>query len=173
MLMHRLQDLSDFNSIKVRLEPKYGADEEGWRMLFQFHKGTIRTDNSPHTKTLYREFQFHKGTIRTRRRRCAPMLEMNFNSIKVRLELEALVSAATSIVFQFHKGTIRTASQIAAATRDADFNSIKVRLEPKFDGHIYVDNEFQFHKGTIRTLMLLLFILLKIYFNSIKVRLEL
>ena len=34
--------LSDFNSIKVRLEP---SEEEArnWTMEFQFHKGAIRT----------------------------------------------------------------------------------------------------------------------------------
>ena len=55
---------------------------------------------------------------------------VNFNSIKVRLELIALKSGDISFpIFQFHKGTIRTLSQIAKALHEVDFNSIKVRLE--------------------------------------------
>ena len=34
--------------------------------LFQFHKGTIRTDVMATADTASSEFQFHKGTIRTR-----------------------------------------------------------------------------------------------------------
>ena len=35
-----------FNSIKVRLEPDMGRAVEGIVLLFQFHKGTIRTTTS-------------------------------------------------------------------------------------------------------------------------------
>ena len=34
-------------------------------MRFQFHKGTIRTEDFAKTQLLAAEFQFHKGTIRT------------------------------------------------------------------------------------------------------------
>ncbi len=34
---------ADFNSIKVRLEPTPGKMLQGFGMLFQFHKGAIRT----------------------------------------------------------------------------------------------------------------------------------
>ena len=53
-------------------------------------------------------FQFHKGTIRTQGH-CGNLHQQpNFNSIKVRLEQCALVCALTCALFQFHKGTIRT-----------------------------------------------------------------
>ena len=35
-------------------------------VLFQFHKGTIRTEISPYSYAVTIKFQFHKGTIRTR-----------------------------------------------------------------------------------------------------------
>ena len=35
-------------------------------MLFQFHKGTIRTKPKVDSRTSIFIFQFHKGTIRTR-----------------------------------------------------------------------------------------------------------
>ena len=54
-----------FNSIKVRLEPSAGSAVEGASDRFQFHKGTIRTSRK--TSNL--------------------MPSLNFNSIKVRLEL--------------------------------------------------------------------------------------
>ena len=80
-------------------------------LVFQFHKGTIRTQrcsvtlttlahfNSikvqlehihPHSNLLPLPFQFHKGTIRTE----LPQLEADYGK-----------------VFQFHKGTIRTDRQ--------------------------------------------------------------
>ena len=53
-------------------------------------------------------FQFHKGAIRT-------LIECNysdkyldFNSIKVRLELSAQLDQINFTTFQFHKGAIRT-----------------------------------------------------------------
>ena len=55
---------------------------------------------------------------------------MNFNSIKVRLELaDANVIKPYGSTFQFHKGTIRTLKTAETATQSANFNSIKVRLE--------------------------------------------
>ena len=103
-----LQPLAHFNSIKVRLElVQRGFDEH--ERLFQFHKGTIRTRNLEATRPHKDEFQFHKGTIRTRSgcpfspallqfqfhkgtirtiyRVTTKQYSINFNSIKVRLEL--------------------------------------------------------------------------------------
>ena len=54
---------------------------------------------------------------------------LNFNSIKVQLELNILKVMQSKTKFQFHKGTIRT--------------NIMLRIK-------FVD-VFQFHKGTIRT----------------------
>ena len=55
-------------------------------MKFQFHKGTIRTDEGTWMLMLSTEFQFHKGTIRTGVVDNADDEIDNFNSIKVRLE---------------------------------------------------------------------------------------
>ena len=53
-------------------------------------------------------FQFHKGTIRT----ILPLIRFrrhrNFNSIKVQLEPVFEDFLLSTQVFQFHKGTIRT-----------------------------------------------------------------
>ena len=77
----------------------------------------------------------------------------NFNSIKVRLELELVERNA------FH---------------NPDFNSIKVRLKliTPSSSMSYLSS-FQFHKGTIRTWLVLVHLRLLQNFNSIKVRLEL
>ena len=56
---------------------------------------------------------------------------INFNSIKVRLEPPLVSGGNAFISFQFHKGTIRTKK---AAPKGA------------------AQRGFQFHKGTIRTL---------------------
>ena len=54
---------------------------------------------------------------------------IDFNSIKVRLELDMLIFSFPFRGFQFHKGTIRTAIPLGVAVGVVDFNSIKVRLE--------------------------------------------
>ena len=54
-----------FNSIKVRLEPAFERVQALKKKLFQFHKGAIRTLVSPDDRRL----------------------DVDFNSIKVRLEL--------------------------------------------------------------------------------------
>ena len=55
-------------------------------ILFQFHKGTIRTNHGVGEEKVIHQFQFHKGTIRTRGRASALAWLSNFNSIKVQLE---------------------------------------------------------------------------------------
>ena len=55
-------------------------------------------------------FQFHKGTIRTEDEELVIVLNIDFNSIKVRLELSLRRVNAAVCKFQFHKGTIRTSS---------------------------------------------------------------
>ena len=82
------------------------------------------------------------------------MQKRNFNSIKVRLKLDALYNAGgTDANFNSIKVRLKRRVGPHAQVGRRDFNSIKVRLkrskssEP--DGDI---DEFQFHKGTIKTL---------------------
>ena len=96
----------NFNSIKVRLnlgKPRHRIK----KYQFQFHKGTIKRVQHPKQHRL-QEFQFHKGTIKPNRSwlYTSPML-IDFNSIKVRLNLEIAGFAPVTI---------------------KNFNSIKVRL---------------------------------------------
>ena len=56
--------LTNFNSIKVQL--KHVIDESDFASVeFQFHKGTIKTDDDISFHTWFCKFQFHKGTIKT------------------------------------------------------------------------------------------------------------
>ena len=98
--------------------------------IFQFHKGTIRTIDNDQFMIGSFIFQFHKGTIRTWLLLRIMLLILNFNSIKVRLELVIVHLMVKVSLFQFHKGTIRTS---------------KPASEPA------LRTKFQFHKGTIRT----------------------
>ena len=98
---------SYFNSIKVRLELACFLCPRS-AVLFQFHKGTIRTGIVRLLHLDVEKFQFHKGTIRTVRRLLYQYWRLNFNSIKVRLELDIVVRQRKELY---------------------DFNSIKVRLE--------------------------------------------
>ena len=54
-------------------------------ILFQFHKGTIRTLDTIPQPEFDALFQFHKGTIRTTVLSLDCSADSNFNSIKVRL----------------------------------------------------------------------------------------
>ena len=54
---------------------------------FQFHKGTIRTEEGWSNAYQSSPFQFHKGTIRTGLSKRAFNSSTYFNSIKVQLEL--------------------------------------------------------------------------------------
>ena len=77
--------LTYFNSIKVRLKPQIGSSDDSAK-IFQFHKGTIKTEVSylPRRAAWY------------------------FNSIKVRLKLSPWRACGRWPSFQFHKGTIKT-----------------------------------------------------------------
>ena len=76
---------------------------------FQFHKGAIRTRTHSGTCFAGQQFQFHKGAIRTKLHHALRCQVLNFNSIKVRLELTLGTAYGICILrFQFHKGAIRT-----------------------------------------------------------------
>ena len=56
---------SNFNSIKVRLKLLATLLGAGLGLLFQFHKGTIKTRLKDYLDFILMLFQFHKGTIKT------------------------------------------------------------------------------------------------------------
>ena len=98
---------------------------------------------------------------------------LNFNSIKVQLELVSVDTTHVSHRFQFHKGTIRTHRCASVPGSWVNFNSIKVQLELDISylmPHRFA--EFQFHKGTIRTSIFIDAEKNRLDFNSIKVQLE-
>ena len=101
-----------------------------YKLLFQFHKGTIKTYWWGWCCLWCTGFQFHKGTIKTVAA-CFKLRTIgNFNSIKVRLKLAGVDEDVLIHQFQFHKGTIKT---------------IKVLI------YALTLIGFQFHKGTIKT----------------------
>ena len=55
-------------------------------LVFQFHKGAIRTVIAQSALFAAQRFQFHKGAIRTPLRPIRDYDHAHFNSIKVRLE---------------------------------------------------------------------------------------
>ena len=60
-----LQDVSYFNSIKVRLKLMDYREYVQALFEFQFHKGTIKTHARSLPARWMHTFQFHKGTIKT------------------------------------------------------------------------------------------------------------
>ena len=96
-------------------------------------------------------FQFHKGTIRTQFPIHTPSAVQYFNSIKVQLERSLSIRVRIILIFQFHKGTIRTSYPYKIGSTNSNFNSIKVQLELLTIDCLSIPMLFQFHKGTIRT----------------------
>ena len=102
-----LPRVTNFNSIKVQLEPEFGLYKS---QIDDFNSIKVQLEHKIVLKTTsVLEFQFHKGTIRT----------------KLSTELFGVLT-----LFQFHKGTIRTYQVFCSHHRLSDFNSIKVQLEP-------------------------------------------
>ena len=118
-----------FNSIKVRLK-QLGAAISNAGQVFQFHKGTIKTNLRAIYEQSTSRFQFHKGTIKTYPETNLNKSILDFNSIKVRLKL---------------------GSEILIIVTYRNFNSIKVRLKPNRHLEKSLTLVFQFHKGTIKT----------------------
>ena len=81
--------LFNFNSIKVRLRPVYSSTKQASETLFQFHKGSIKTQAG----------------------RLTEIIHDCFNSIKVRLRLRMSPVELKKLTFQFHKGSIKTIRQ--------------------------------------------------------------
>ena len=99
-------------------------------VLFQFHKGTIRTELQ--VLNLVSLLHFNSIKVQLEQTCCAVLRQRwrNFNSIKVQLEpLQGEIDSLEVL----------------------NFNSIKVQLEPKFNLFDKEVHSFQFHKGTIRT----------------------
>ena len=99
------------------------------------------------------QFQFHKGTIRTLEKGTTTLCYLNFNSIKVRLELRGGLQYVVNMKsFQFHKGTIRTNIKLKPETAASLFQFHKGTIRTLEGVKLSsVTFEFQFHKGTIRT----------------------
>ena len=74
-------------------------------------------------------FQFHKGTIKTPLHFLPCWLHLYFNSIKVRLKQVMMYRNMLLTTFQFHKGTIKTDTLSTRVRLAYYFNSIKVRLK--------------------------------------------
>ena len=76
-------------------------------------------------------FQFHKGTIKTIESVKNYRVLANFNSIKVQLKQISTFRNRLFYIFQFHKGTIKTCDSLCYDIVQKYFNSIKVQLKHK------------------------------------------
>ena len=101
-------------------------------VLFQFHKGAIRTIYDTFAEAFQGNFNSIKVRLEQVSEDCMKVLQLHFNSIKVRLEHDLFGYTKINTVY---------------------FNSIKVRLELVNLQQNYDFNKFQFHKGAIRTIV--------------------
>ena len=101
------------------------------------------------------------------------VLVLDFNSIKVRLNLHFGTTDISSVLFQFHKGTIKPSYLTFCISVLLNFNSIKVRLNlKKINNQIKYIN-FNSIKVRLNRFLLSWSCILVLHFNSIKVRLNL
>ena len=108
-----LLSVSNFNSIKVRLEQCWRWKTCPNHANFNSIKVRLELDTDPIIVDAH-IFQFHKGAIRTTSSALVTVYLADFNSIKVRLELaftQKHIDPFTT--FQFHKGAIRTLATLS------------------------------------------------------------
>ena len=86
-----------FNSIKVRLERSEAEERFRCPPYFNSIKVRLELKLSTDTTAVLAQFQFHKGTIRTEQGLWTNEKSRNFNSIKVRLERATPVEEPSSI----------------------------------------------------------------------------
>ena len=75
---------------------------------FQFHKGTIKTQNRNNSVNRFRHFNSIKVRLKPLEGTATRHIHSYFNSIKVRLKHVFDVNTNAIHLFQFHKGTIKT-----------------------------------------------------------------
>ena len=75
---------------------------------FQFHKGTIRTEEASFSELQDHDFNSIKVQLEQVQNRAINARKWDFNSIKVQLEPSSSIMRTCPKTFQFHKGTIRT-----------------------------------------------------------------
>ena len=99
--------LDNFNSIKVRLKQKIWL--QALPLVLHFNSIKVRLKHGGQINNRLKSiFQFHKGTIKTQPSIGLLSYTQNFNSIKVRLKLAHANVSSLYCSFQFHKGTIKT-----------------------------------------------------------------
>ena len=91
-----LPRVTNFNSIKVQLEPEFGLYKS---QIDDFNSIKVQLEHKIVLKTTsVLEFQFHKGTIRTHWLWFSFSTLCYFNSIKVQLELTRFFAAIIGLV---------------------------------------------------------------------------
>ena len=118
----------NFNSIKVRLKLKIVL-LVSVSVIFQFHKGTIKTRAKRKVPHWRRYFNSIKVRLKLWRFKKLTIKFKHFNSIKVRLKPDVGAKDKGDYLFQFHKGTIKTDRNRQRYQFTLNFNSIKVRLK--------------------------------------------
>ena len=96
-------------------------------------------------------FQFHKGSIKTQSGIPLIPIDASFNSIKVRLRLAGNEQSHRAASFNSIKVRLRHICFIRNINNVNCFNSIKVRLRHLDDMIKLPCVKFQFHKGSIKT----------------------
>ena len=141
-----------FNSIKVQLRLYKHLPSTVIPVLFQFHKGTIKTQKILNMFNRAGIFQFHKGTIKTKIHIWDSSINSDFNSIKVQLRHKTIhVKMNRCPYFNSIKVQLRQIIPLILLLICSNFNSIKVQLRHFISLHTNNVSKFQFHKGTIKT----------------------
>ena len=76
--------------------------------IFQFHEGSINTFTLKKFQVILKLFQFHEGSINTVDAAIMQLVNLDFNSMKVRLILSLNFGIRMRRQFQFHEGSINT-----------------------------------------------------------------
>ena len=99
-------------------------------LKFQFHYGTVKSDQIPDEFDAICKFQFHYGTVKS---------------------FEAADVADWVFGFQFHYGTVKRPAHQCVDLRLQCFNSTMVRLKDTGKRNQHSLPAFQFHYGTVKS----------------------
>ena len=129
-------EISHFNTKKVRLKPARTPATPASSRWFQYQKGAIKTWHRVLRLSVYLLFQYQKGAIKTGPVPPSQLILLHFNTKKVRLKPHRRIGEL---------GTIR------------NFNTKKVRLKPLLANRLErFESAFQYQKGAIKTRLPLL-----------------
>ena len=146
------QEVFSFNSTMVRLKDCSFRHYRHTILLFQFHNGSIKSNQSPPPAQAQPAFQFHNGSIKSQaclgQSPSSPLFQFHNGSIKS----HHLQPARCPVYCRFNSTMVRLKGgrALSETLSTICFNSTMVRLKDSVPANLTLHKlSFQFHNGSI------------------------